>query len=339
MKILAGDVGGTKVLLQLCDVGASTRVIATKNYSSCAYEGLDRIVTEFLDEAATDDAQPSAACFAVAGPVRGRKAKITNLPWMLDADQLAVQLHVDHVHLINDMQGVGHGIDGLDVNELEVLQAGELNPRGPRAILAAGTGLGQGAMVWQEDRYVTLASEGGHADFAPRDDLEIALLQFLLARRGQVSCESLVSGRGLVHIYEFLRDTGHAEEPASLAEELRNSDDPAAVISARALAADGPPIAQLALERFVRIYGAVAGNLALTFLATGGVYIAGGIVLKIMDAMRTGAFIEAFRRNVAMQSLLERVPVYIVPAPDVCLLGARHVALRLLESAADAGSG
>ncbi len=333
MNILAGDVGGTKVLLQLCDGGDPIRVIATQSYGSQTYDGLEAIVSKFLAENAPDDVPPSAACFAVAGPVRDQKAKITNLPWTLDAQQIAVRLGINRVHLINDMQGVGYGIDGLKADELEVLQAGEPEGCGTRAILAAGTGLGQGAMVWQRDHYEMLATEGGHADFAPRDEVEIDLLQYLLARLGQVSCETLLCGRGLTRIYEFLRETGRAAEPAWLADALHQADDPAAVISTTAMAADVPPIARLTLELFVRIYGAQAGNLALAFLATGGIYLAGGIVLKIAAAMRSGIFIESFRRNAAMSSLLERVPVSIVKTPEIGLQGARHMALRLTESA------
>jgi glucokinase len=338
MMILAGDIGGTKVLLQLCDASAPIRVIATQSYSSQAYDGLTPIITKFLAETARDSAPPTAACFAVAGPVRNQKAKITNLPWILDAEQLAVQLGIDRVLLINDMQGVGYGIDGLGAMELEVLQTGEPETRGTRAILAAGTGLGQGAMIWEKGHYTVLATEGGHADFAPRDELEMELLRYLLARLGQVSYEALLSGRGLVRIYEFLRDTRCATEPTWLAETVRESDDPAAVISTTAMAADAPPIARLTLERFVRIYGAQAGNLALTFLATGGVYIAGGIVVNIIEAMRSETFIEAFRRNIAMQSLLERVPLFIVQTPEIGLLGARRMAAQLMEPPGERGA-
>jgi glucokinase len=332
MKILAGDVGGTKVFLQLCEITGSIHTIATRSYSSQAHDGLEQIITEFLAASGSASTPPAAACFAVAGPVRGHKAKITNLPWMLDAEQLAAQLRIERVLLINDMQGVGYGIEGLGAADLEVLQAGEPEAQGTRAILAAGTGLGQGAIVWREDRYLMLATEGGHADFAPRDQFELNLLRYLLDRMGQVSCETLLSGRGLARIYGFLRDTGQAPEPAWLAEALREADDPAAVISSTAVAADAPPIARLALERFVRIYGAQAGNLALTLLATGGVYIAGGIAPKIIAALKDGAFMVAFNRNAAMSSLLQRMPVYVALASDLCLRGARKLAILSLDA-------
>jgi glucokinase len=332
MQILAGDVGGTKVLLQLCDVSDTVCVIATKSYSSQRYAGLGPVVTEFLAETVEATAAPAAACFAVAGPVRDQKAKITNLPWMLDAEQLAAALSIDHVLLVNDMHGVGYGIDALGADDLEVLQSGEPEAAGTRVIIAAGTGLGQGAMIWQEDHYVMLATEGGHADFAPRDELEIDLLRYLLAQHGQASYEMILSGRGLLHLYEFLRDSGRAKEPAWFAEALGQADDPAAVISTTAQTATAPAIATIALERFVRIYGAQAGNLALTFFATGGVYIAGGIVLKNIEAIRSGAFIQAFRRNVTMRSLLARVPVLVARPLEVCLFGARYMASRLMAS-------
>lgn len=329
MRILAGDIGGTKVLLQLCDVSEDVRVIATKSHASQSYDGLNRIANEFLAETARDTAPPAAACFAVAGPVRDRKARITNLPWLLDARELARQLHIGEVLLVNDMQGVGHGIDDLEDAELRVLQAGEREVHGSRAIIAAGTGLGEGAMVWQQDRYVMLPAEGGHADFAPRDELELELLRHLLDRMGQVSCETLLCGRGLVRIYKFLCDTGRAPEPPELAAAMRQADDPAALISASALTGDAP-IAELALERFARIYGALAGNLALTYLATGGVYLAGGIAPKIIDVLARDPFITAFNRNIAMSALLQRMPVYVVLASDLCLRGARRLASALL---------
>ncbi|MDQ4146589.1 MAG: glucokinase [Pseudomonadota bacterium] len=331
MNILAGDVGGTKVLLQLCEIGGALRVIATRSYSSRRYDELASIITQFLAEASKDAEPPAAACFAVAGPVRDQKAKVTNLPWMLDAQQLAAALGMKHVLLVNDMHGVGYGIGTLGVADLEVLQAGEPETGGTRVIIAAGTGLGQGAMVWQQDRYVMLTTEGGHADFAPRDELEIDLLRYLLARHGQVSCEMLLSGRGLMRIYEFLRDNKRVAQPAWLAEALHEAIDPAAVISTAALDVDPPAIAVLALDCFIRAYGAQAGNLALTFLATGGVYIAGGIALKIATALRSGAFIQAFKRNATMQALLEKVPVSIIKTPEVCLLGARQLAINLME--------
>jgi glucokinase len=337
MKILAGDVGGTKVLLQLCDASDALRVIATSSYSSQCYDGLEPIVTEFLTDASEDAVPPAAACFAVAGPVRDQKAKITNLPWMLDAQQLAAAFGMNHVLLVNDMHGVGYGIDTLGADDFEVLQAGKPESGGTRVIIAAGTGLGQGAMIWQQDQYMMLSTEGGHADFAPRDELEIDLLRYLLARYEQVSYETILSGRGLMRLYEFLRDSGRAKEPAWLTEALRQANDAPAVISKAAMAVDAPGIAKLTLERFVRIYGAQAGNLALTFLATGGVYITGGIVLKNIEAMRCDTFIQAFRRNAAMESLLARVPVFVARPPEVCLLGARRMAMRLIEVPDDRG--
>src|SRR5680860_100275 len=199
MRILAGDIGGTKVLLQLCDISEDVRIIATKSYASQSYDSLNRIATEFLAETARDTAPPAAACFAVAGPVRDFKARITNLPWLLDAKELAQQLHIGEVLLVNDMQGVGHGIDELEDAELSVLQAGVPEIHGPRAIIAAGTGLGEGAMVWHQDRYVMRPAEGGHADFAPRDELELELLRHLLTQMGQVL--------SLIHISEPTRRT------------------------------------------------------------------------------------------------------------------------------------
>ncbi len=330
MKILAGDIGGTKTLLELVDTdGGTEHVATTRSFTSHRYVTLAAIVDEFLRDHRS--VRPQAACFAVAGPVRDQKAKLTNLPWRLDAEQLAAELGIDRVLLVNDMHGMGHGVNDLSNADLRVLQAGEPEVRGVRLIIAAGTGLGQGAMVWQENRYVMLPTEGGHADFAPRDELELDLLRYLLSRLGQVSNEALLSGRGLIRIYEFLRDSGRVSEPPDLARALRNAHDPAAVISTRGLEGNAP-IAELAVDRFARIYGAVTGNLALSYLSTGGVYVAGGIAPKIIDALERGAFISAFNRNTAMSALLERIPVSVAMCSDLCLRGARRLAAKLLES-------
>jgi glucokinase len=330
MKILAGDIGGTKTLLQLVDTdGGTEQVAATRSFASQRYVALAAIVAEFLRDHRS--ARPQAACFAVAGPVRDQKAKLTNLPWRLDAEQLAAQLGIGRVLLVNDMHGVGHGVNDLPDADLRVLQAGEPDVRGVRLIIAAGTGLGQGAMVWQENRYIMLPTEGGHADFAPRDELELELLRYLLPHLGQVSNEALLSGRGLIRIYEFLRDSGRASEPSHLAEALRHAQDPAAVISARGLEGSAP-IAELAVDRFARIYGAVAGNLALSYLPTGGVYVAGGIAPKIIHVLERGTFISAFNRNAAMSALLERTPVFVAMCSDLCLRGAKRLAAKLLET-------
>jgi glucokinase len=244
---------------------------------------------------------------------------------MRSAD-LGKHLNIPAVRLVNDFQAVGYGIDALADDDFLTLQAGEPAPRGPRAILGAGTGLGTCIAYWAGDHYETVASEGGHADFAPADKTQLRLWHCLHEKYGHVSWERLVSGPGLVNIFQCLR---HDCEPGdALAQALADADDPAAVISRFALE-HRDPLAGQALDLFVTLYGAQAGNLALTVLATGGVYVAGGIAPKIRDALTNGRFLQAFTAKGRMGGLLQQIPVRVVLNPQVGLLGARLAAVRL----------
>lgn len=327
MWILAADIGGTKTLLQITEIsatGAST--IHERRYPSEEYADPLPIFLDFLQDQGPID----AACLGVAGPVQSGPSKdvarVTNLPWRLDSAALAEALRIPRVRLINDFQAVGYAIDALTEKDLVVLQAGEERRHGVRAVIGAGTGLGEGYLVWQTDHYEVMASEGGHVEFAPQDDLQAGLLDYLRGLYGHVSYERVLSGPGLVSIYDFLRTRNPEAESPELKQAM-GSDDPAAAISEFAWRKDD--LAQQALTMFVNIYGAQAGNLALTLLAHGGVYVAGGIAPKIIDFLDSGHFLNAFNGKGRMEPLMRKMPVKVILNPHAGLIGATVAAGRL----------
>lgn len=324
--VLAGDIGGTKTLLMIAEVAPGRiEVKREQRYVSRDFGDFLDIVRDFLQQ--TGPLQPDGACFGVAGPVTEGRAQITNLPWTIEAAALACELGIPpRVRLINDFQAVAYGIEALEQGDLATLLAGRPHPHGVRAVIGAGTGLGEGYMVWQGDHYEALGSEGSHADFAPADETQMELLRFLRRRYGHVSYERVVSGPGLVNIYEFLRERGGVES-ARLRQAMEQGDA-AAAISEFALARQDE-LASAALEMFVAVYGAEAGNLALKVLASGGVYVAGGIAPKILRKLQEGAFIRAFLDKGRFSALLAQIPVYVVRNPKVGLMGAALAAARL----------
>jgi glucokinase len=277
--ILAGDVGGTKVHLGLYDFSdGKLRCTRDKQYPAKEYSGLEAIVKEFLG-----GDKVTAACFGVPGPVRDGRLRLTNLPWTLDSRELAAGLVIDHVFLINDLEANGYGIAELSADQIYTLGEGDARQTGNRALLAAGTGLGEGFLVWNGRTHIPYPSEGGHSDFAPRNEDEIDLLRFLKQKyNGRISAERVVSGMGLTNIYEFLREVRGMDEPAWLAEQIAAAHDPNAVITENALAAKSE-ICEKALDMFVSAYGAEAGNLALKVLSVGGLYVGGGIAPRILE--------------------------------------------------------
>jgi glucokinase len=326
MRVLAGDIGGTNTRLVIAEVsGARVQVLTERRYASGQYAGLAEILRAFGSDAGCE-----TACFAVAGPIQhdGERqfARITNLPWQIDSESLTRELHGARVRLINDFQAVGYGIEALTAPDLVTLQAGRPVAHGPRAVLGAGTGLGQTVCVWQGDHYEALPTEGGHAHFAPTSGLEDELLRHQRKRHGRVSCERILSGGGLVQIYEFLKQRGEARESPDVAAAMR-AGDPGAAISDAALARRDALCGQ-ALDLFVRIYGAHAGDLALSVLATGGVYLAGGIAPKIIARLRDGEFLRAFNDKGRMAPLVQAMPVHVVMNESVGLLGAALTAAR-----------
>lgn len=322
--LLSGDIGGTKTLLQLT-VAATGQVVLQQSYASAAYASLRDIVEIFLAVAGQRDI--AAVCFALAGPVNGRVVKLTNLPWSVDADEIARHFGIRQVVLINDFEAVGHGIATLQAADLLTLQAGKEQKNATRLVIGAGTGLGVAWMSWMADQYQVHPSEAGHMDFAPTDELQIKLLRYLQQRYGHVSYERIVSGPGLVAIYEFLRDAERALPSAELLAALAQEDDAAAVIARFAQRGD-EHIARISVELFLSVYGAIVGNMALAVLPRGGIYIAGGIAAKITAQMQAGNFMRAFGDKGRFSGMLQQLPVHIVLNPDTGLQGAALIARR-----------
>jgi glucokinase len=333
MQVLAGDIGGTKTLLQIVEVqGRRCQVLREERYVSAAYDGLVAMLHDFLALARPSQGV-AAACFGVAGPVAttpaGERARLTNLPWELDTADIQAALGLPAVGLINDFQATGYGIEALEAHELVDLQTGDAQARAPCVVLGAGTGLGQCLLVWCDDHYRSLPTEGGHVDFAPTDALQDALLQDLRVQHGRVSYERLLSGSGLVSIYRFLH---RYDGPAAGVDLAATDTDPAPVITQAAL--DGSDrLAGAALDLFVRIYGAHAGDLALTALAMGGIYIAGGIAPKIVTRLQAPGFLQAFNDKGRMSPLTRAMPVRVILNPRVGVLGAALSAARLAVAA------
>jgi len=333
MAILAGDIGGTKTLLQLSEPSDhSFNVLFEKRYVSADYPSLTAMTQEFLQEAATQlKCRVDAACFGIAGPVSGRTAKTTNLPWVLNADEMEKDLGIPRVRLINDFQSVGYGIEALQPQDIVTLQTGTAVERGTRVIIGAGTGLGQALLVWQDDHYEVVASEGGHANFAPTNEVEDELMIYLRQRYHWASWERAVSGRGLVNIFDFLVATQRGEVTAAMQEAFK-TEDAAAVIGRFGLAKTDP-VAVQALDLVVSLYGAQVGNLALTGLATGGVFVAGGVAPKLIEKLKDGTFMQGFlNKEERMQGLLKAMPVQVVINANVGLLGSAVAAARLAGS-------
>jgi glucokinase len=283
---------------------------------------------------------PEKACFAIAGPVVKNTAKLTNLTWFLDKDRLIQELGIPSVSLINDFAAVGYGIFGLTKQDLLTLQVGKYQPAAPMAVIGAGTGLGQGFLIRQDNQYQVFPSEGGHADFAPRNELEFQLLKYLVDKHDiqRVSVERVVSGLGITSIYQFLRDRQIAPESPEIAQAVRTWEqeaqkaektvDPGAFIGSAALQ-KSDRLSEQTMQLFIEVYGAEAGNLALKLLPYGGLYIAGGIAPKILPLMENGSFLLNFTQKGRMGSLLEEIPVHIILNQQVGLIGAAFSASRL----------
>jgi len=316
--ILAGDVGGTKVHLALYDfTGGKLTHNRDERYPAREYSGLQEIVKEFLG---TD--KVTAACFGVPGPVRDGRLRLTNLPWTLDSRELAMGLDIPHVFLINDLEANGYGIAELAPDQIHTLSEGDASQIGNRALIAAGTGLGEGILVWNGHIHVPFPSEGGHSDYAPRNEQEIELLRFLQRKyNGRVSFERVVSGMGMTNIYEFLREIKGLEEPAWLAEKIAEAQDPNSVITEMGLAAKSE-ICEKTLDMFVSVYGAEAGNLALKVLSVGGLYVGGGIAPRILEKLKDGTFMKSFTDKGRLSQLLINTPVRIILESRAALMGA-----------------
>jgi glucokinase len=322
--ILAVDIGGTKTFCQLST--AQNEVLVEREYVSQQFASFEALLGQFLSLSSVEDYTVISACFAVAGPVSDRDAMVTNLPWQFNADRLAAEFGLDHVHLCNDFEAVAMGISCLADDEIITLNQGESQARGARAVIGAGTGLGQALLLPEENGWRIVATEGGHADFAPRNDLQIALLSYLRLQFGHVSYERIVSGAGLVSIYHFLCQQGDGQVSSSLQAAMAEGDAAAAISRYALIEQDA--LASQALDLFIDVYGAQAGNLALTVLSRGGLYIAGGIAAKNVQRFQDGRFMAAFTDKGKMAELVKMIPVKLILQDKVGLKGAHLLAMR-----------
>ena len=322
MIILVGDIGGTHSRIAYYDVeNGQLDFLVEEIYPSVDYTGLDAIVRDFV---ATHGARSGLACFAVAGPVRNGQVRTTNLPWIVDASELAREGSLKSVSLINDLEAIAYAVDVLQPKDLATLNEGDAKAAGNMAVVAAGTGLGEAGLYWDGVRHRPFACEGGHTDFAATDDLQDELLRHLRAQFGHVSWERLVCGPGLLNIYNFLRDVRHGHEPDWLRLEMEQGD-PATQITRHGIEGRSPLCIQ-ALDLFVSLYGNEAGNLALKIMATGGVYLGGGIAPKIIGKLRGSSFFRAFCTKGRMSDLLQAMPIRVILNDAAGLLGAAHCA-------------
>ena len=268
--------------------------------------------------------RPEAACFGIAGPVRNGRVETSNLPWVIEQSRLARQIHLPSTLLINDLEASAWGIGALSQGDLVVINQGSGTVTGNQAVIAPGTGLGEAGLFWDGTRHLVFACEGGHTDFAPQGELQIELLRFLTLRFGHVSYERILSGPGLVNVYEFLRETEGGKESEQLASAMR-AGDPAAAISQAALHATDS-LAEKTLDLWIAVYGAEASNLALKVMSTGGMFLAGGISPKILPKLKSPAFMQAFLEKGRMGGLVESMPVHVVTNEKAGLLGAARCA-------------
>jgi len=317
LKVLSGDIGGTKTRLAIVHFGSGNPEITNEIVcKSDDYPSFNHVLSGFLSQSG---AAIEVASFGVAGPVHAGVCETTNLHWVIDAGQIRKEFGWQQVTLLNDLEAVGRGIRLMDESDLQVINQGVAR-KGNRAVIAAGTGLGEAGLYWDGRQHQSFACEGGHTDFSPTTDTEIAFMKWLAAQYGHVSWERVVSGMGLENIYRFLLDYRHTSVPDWLAIQLREGDAAAAVSSAGISGKE--PTCIEALDLFVRFFGAEAGNHALKMMATGGVYIAGGIAPRILERLKQADFIEAFCSKGRMTSLMHDMPVSVVLNDQVALLGA-----------------
>lgn len=322
--VLAGDIGGTSTRLAYFDtVCGELAVIAEGRFPSREAGSLEEIVGRFARE---HGLAAERACFGIAGPVRRGRVRTPNLPWSVDAAGLARTLGIPEVRLVNDLEANAYGIDLLETDDFAILNAGEPDPTGTIAVLSAGTGLGEAVAYWNGTTHHPCPSEGGHADFAPRTEIETELLLYLRAEHGRVSTERVVSGPGLCNIYRFLRDARHQPETPAVADMMRRGDQ-AAAISRAGLAGECPLCGQT-LDLFVSLYGAEAGNVALRSLTTGGIYLGGGIAPKIVERLKGPGFMLSFTAKGRLSPLLEKIPIRVILNERTALLGAGRCATQ-----------
>jgi glucokinase len=321
--LVVGDIGGTKTLLALFAPSSDPRApLAEKEYHSASYPGLDTIVRTFLAETGQT---AEFGCFDVAGPVVHGQAHVTNLPWTMDEQELAHDIGLKRVMLLNDLKAIATAVPSLQATDLHTLNQGRAEPGGAIAVIAPGTGLGEAFLVWDGARYIACASEGGHASFAPANARQVELWRHMSERFGAVSCERVCSGLGIGNIYDFLRDTAAFAESPAFAQGMHQAADRTPLISGAGLQnpADNP-LAAATMELFVEILAGEAGNLALKVMSTGGVYLAGGIPTHILPRLGDGRFLRAFADKGRLAGILQRMPVHVATARAALIGAARH---------------
>ena len=327
--ILAGDIGGTKTLLRLyATAGDVKQPLHQNTFPSQGYDNLETIIAKFLNEG---DETPMAASFAVAGPVKRGVAQITNLPWNIRADNISQMFQIPIVSLLNDVQAMAAAVPFLEAEDVAVLRPGEAQPGGTIVVIAPGTGLGEAFLTWDGQRYRAHPTEGGHASFAPNTKDQVELLVYLYPRFGHLSCERLASGSGILNIYEFLRDRGGYPEPEWLKETLASAQDRTPIVINAALEKQAE-ICVAALDFFVHILGGEVGNMALNVLATGGIYLGGGLPPRILSRLQQPDFLHAISHKGRFKTLLDDIPVNVILDSEVALHGAAHDGLVAIEA-------
>ena len=335
--VLAGDIGGTHATFRISErlADGSYLTVAEKSYASRDFENIDSLMERLFSSSDTLAVRPqlAASCLAVAGPVEHNVATLTNLGWQVNAAEIGKKFALKSLRLINDFHAAGHGVMALDESSLYSLQAAEPETNGTVVVIGAGTGLGVAILEREGQGYRVLPSEAGNADFAPTDELQDKLMIYLRRTYGRVSCERVISGPGLMRVFSFLQDSGFGVPSKQLLAATKRPDaDPSEIIAEYALAKLNP-LAVRALDLFIAAYGSFAGNIALTALARGGVYIAGGIAPRIAVRLKEGGFVKAFTAKGGFAPLLTGIPVFVVMDPQVGLRGALRVAAGAVTSA------
>jgi glucokinase len=329
--LLAGDIGGTKTVLALFNAEEGPSLITRhpvleRTFPSQQYHSLELIIEEFLRGC---DHSISAGSFGVAGPVVGHRAQVTNLPWIIEAGAMRERFGF-RIHLLNDLEALATAVPYLQGMDLITLNEGQGVVHGAIGVIAPGTGLGEAFLVWQRDRqcYESYPSEGGHCAFGPTTPLQLEMLNFWLPRMAHVSYERVCSGIGIPNIYTFLRETGRYDEPPWLRDQLAEASDLTPVI-VRAAVAGEAEICTATLELFMEILGDQAGNLALTVLATGGIYLGGGIPVRILPQLQKGPFMQFFQDKGRFSEMMSRIPVHVIYNPKAALYGTAYDALAI----------
>ncbi len=320
--ILAGDIGGTNArLAYFQSQNGHLQLVSEQVFPSREHHELGEIVIKFLESSRQ---RPEVACFGIAGPVRNGRVETSNLPWVIEQSVLAKQIQLPSTVLINDLEASAWGVGALSAGDLIPLNRVTGPVVGNQAVIAPGTGLGEAGMFWDGKTHRVFACEGGHADFAPQDDLQVELLRFLRKRFGHVSYERVVAGPGLVNVFEFLRESGYGKPSAELEHQFQIGDEAAAISRAALTGTDA--VAEKALDIWVSVYAAEASNLALKLMATGGLFLAGGISPKVLPKLKSSLFMDSFLNKGRLRPLIESIPVQVVINQSTGLLGAARCA-------------